>query len=199
MGFHGGQVHLRKDPNQSGKTGDVLADVSMGGSKARRFLSNHDQKQLNAVWECWKQLCEITTSVASNPEVPKRRIKVWMLLDNFFRLLRKQEITVTFAQEFKEAIISLIEAIKVAWGEKDITYYLHILCIHGPFFVEKQGPLAIWSTQGMEKSHYQARTSYFRCTRHGGGQIRTNALVELYNWFYRRQICRLKATKHTEN
>ena len=44
MGFHGGQVHLKKDPNLSKGIGDVLADVSMGGAKARRFLSNKDQK-----------------------------------------------------------------------------------------------------------------------------------------------------------
>ena len=37
------------------------------------------------------------------------------------------------------------------------------------------------STQGMEKSHYQARTSFFRSTRHGGGQIRSNVLKELFN------------------
>ena len=36
----------------------------------------------------------------------------------------------------------------------------HILLKHGTFFAENQGPLATWSTQGMEKSHYQARTSF---------------------------------------
>ncbi|KAH7424245.1 hypothetical protein KP509_12G097000 [Ceratopteris richardii] len=46
MGFHGGDVHLRKDPKLSQNTGDVLEDVSMGGAKARRFFSNHDGKQL---------------------------------------------------------------------------------------------------------------------------------------------------------
>ena len=63
----------------------------------------------------------------------------------------------------------------------------HILFIHGPYFAV-QGPLATWSTQGMEKSHYQACTSFFRNTRHGGGQIKSNALKEVFNWFYRRQF-----------
>lgn len=71
----------------------------------------------------------------------------------------------------------------------------HILYIHGPYFAV-QGPLATWSTQGMEKSHYQARTSFFRSTRHGGGQIRSNALKELFNWFYRRQLQRFLSKQH---
>lgn len=71
----------------------------------------------------------------------------------------------------------------------------HILYIHGPYFAV-QGPLATWSTQGMEKSHYQARTSFFRSTRHGGGQIRSNALKELFNWFYRRQLQRYLTKQH---
>ena len=48
----------------------------------------------------------------------------------------------------------------------------------------------------MEKSHYQARTSFFRSTRHGGGQTRSNALKELFNWFYRRQLQRYLAKLH---
>lgn len=52
---HGGQVHLKKDHVLSRGTGDVLQDVSMGGAKARRFLSNHDNKQVNAMWNCWRK------------------------------------------------------------------------------------------------------------------------------------------------
>jgi len=56
--------------------------------------------------------------------------------------------------------------------------------------------LLTWSTQGMEKSHYQAPTSFFRSTRHRGGQIKSNALKELFNWFYRRQLQRLCSKQH---
>ena len=90
MGFHGGQVHLKKDPNLSRKTGDVLQDVSMGGAKARRFLSNHDQKQVNAMWDCWKDLCRITTNVAtSRLEIAKKRMLVWKRPDDFLKILKK--------------------------------------------------------------------------------------------------------------
>ena len=71
----------------------------------------------------------------------------------------------------------------------------HILFIHNAYFAV-QGPLATWSTQGMEKSHYQACTSFFRSTRHGGGQIRSNALKELFNQFYRRQLQRYLSRQH---
>ena len=38
----------------------------------------------------------------------------------------------------------------------------------------------------MEKTHYMARTGYFKHTRHGGGKDRANSLLELYQWHYRR-------------
>ena len=37
----------------------------------------------------------------------------------------------------------------------------------------------------MEKSHYQAKAVYFKGTRHGGGKTKSNALHEMFNWFYR--------------
>ena len=36
----------------------------------------------------------------------------------------------------------------------------------------------------MEKSHYHARAAYFRNTRHGGGFTHSNALHEMFDWFY---------------
>ena len=79
MGFHGGTVHLVKDPNLSSCTGDILQDISMGGTKARRFLSNHDGKQINALWECWKELCLVTTSVKIRPDQANKRMEVWII------------------------------------------------------------------------------------------------------------------------
>ena len=118
MGFHGGQVQLRKDPNLSGNSRDVLADVSMGGAKARRFLGNHDQKQLNCMWECWKELCIITTNVKSMPQMKNRRMEVWKRLDTFLKILRIQKKTATYVVDYNESITSLIAAIKNRHGEK---------------------------------------------------------------------------------
>lgn len=136
MGFHGGQVHLKKDSIQSKGTGDVLQDVSMGGAKARRFLSNHDTKQLNNMWSCWKDLCAFTTNVKSNPDVAIKRMEVWKNLDDFLKILRLQVRSKTYAEDFKKTIKLLITSIIDAWGKKDITFYLvsHI-SIHFSLFV----------------------------------------------------------------
>ncbi len=54
------------------------------------------------------------------------------------------------------------------------------------WFAKQYGSLAIWSTQGMEKTHYyQARTGYFNHTRYGGGANKANSLEELHQWTYR--------------
>lgn len=45
----------------------------------------------------------------------------------------------------------------------------------------------------MEKSHYQARTRYFRHTRHGRGASKANSLLEVFQWFYRTILQRYKA------
>ena len=60
----------------------------------------------------------------------------------------------------------------------------HILYAHAGYFLDEYGSLALWSTQGMERSHYQAKGSYFKNTQHGGGGKKSNALHEMFNWFY---------------
>lgn len=64
----------------------------------------------------------------------------------------------------------------------------HILYNHTPWFIKEYGCLSIWSTQGMEKSHYVARSRYFRHTRHGGGKTKANSLLEVFQWFYRQKL-----------
>lgn len=51
--------------------------------------------------------------------------------------------------------------------------------------MNKYGSLDMFSTQGMDKSHYRARGVYFKNTRHGGGKVRTNYLAEMFNWPFR--------------
>lgn len=62
----------------------------------------------------------------------------------------------------------------------------HILHNHLPWFAKKYGAPGIWSTQGLDKSHYQARGAFFRHTRHDGGRERADSLREVFEWFYRR-------------
>ena len=38
----------------------------------------------------------------------------------------------------------------------------HILYAHAAYFMNEYGSLDMWSTQGMEKSHYRAKGVYFK-------------------------------------
>ena len=116
MGFCGGQVYLKKDPNLSRSTSNVLQDVSMGGAKARRFLSNHDNKQVNAMWNCLKDPCIITTNIKSRPNVSNKHMGIWQNLDNVLKVLRQQVGSKTYGNDFKKAIKLLINVVTDAWG-----------------------------------------------------------------------------------
>lgn len=61
-----------------------------------------------------------------------------------------------------------------------------------PFFIDTYGNPSIWSTQGLEKSHYMARNAYFRHTQHGGGRSKGNSVHEMFQWFYRRILQQLR-------
>ena len=37
----------------------------------------------------------------------------------------------------------------------------------------------------MEHSYYQEKAIYFKNTRHGGGKVKSNAMHEMFDWFYR--------------
>ena len=54
----------------------------------------------------------------------KKRMEVWVKLYQLLKILLECVITKTYANDYKETITCLIQAIKQAWGEKDITYYL---------------------------------------------------------------------------
>jgi len=61
----------------------------------------------------------------------------------------------------------------------------HIIYGHGSWFVKEYGILVIWNTQGMEKSHKQARVAYHKSTQNRGGSTFSNPLVQIFQWFYR--------------
>lgn len=50
----------------------------------------------------------------------------------------------------------------------------------------------------MEKTHYQARTGYFKHTRHGGGVEKANSLEELHQWTYRKLVHRAHRKKELQ-
>ena len=61
----------------------------------------------------------------------------------------------------------------------------HVLVKHSSWFVSKYDSLAIWSIQGMEKSHYAAKTAYHKHIQHSGGKNRSSAIIQTYEWWFR--------------
>ena len=104
-------------------------------------------------------------------------------------LLDKAQLRGNEIENLKLAIEKSTRYMIDAWGEthKCVVFMVlqHILYAHAGYFLDKYGSLALWSTQGMERSHYQAKGAYFKNTRHGGGLMKSNALHEMFNWFYR--------------
>ena len=70
----------------------------------------------------------------------------------------------------------------------------HIRYSHSPWFEKEYGILAIWNTQGMEKSHKQARVAYQKNGKHGGSSSLSNPLVNMFQCFYRHILSRFNAT-----
>lgn len=75
--------------------------------------------------------------------------------------------------------------------------FQHILRDHTTFFANTCGSLNIWSSQGMEKSHWQARATFHRNTQHGGTTGKKSYIIQLFQWFYRRVHIR-KITKSSD-
>lgn len=65
------------------------------------------------------------------------------------------------------------------------------------------GSLAVWSTQGMEKSHYVAKTSFVKHSQHNGTSLRHSAIVQSFQWWYRviqhREIQRKRKEARAKN
>ena len=55
--LHCGQVKIEKDLKRSGKTGNIPSKPCFGGTKAKKFLSNHTQRvHLGTDFEVWRKL-----------------------------------------------------------------------------------------------------------------------------------------------
>ena len=238
MKLHGGEVQIVQDKKKSNNEVDIPRKVSLGGVKARRFLSrpvdNRRQKLTKRgkyyktthvsriEFEQWKKLHN--TVKDQQPLSRHATAEVWRAVDVIFQMMDKETWTSTDKNTFKATLEHFKKEFLKAWEDINVTHYMvrevfgcihgsikfvlstkscphtnhtyvqHIIYNHMPYFIDKYGDPSIWSTQGMEKSHYMARNAYFRHTQHGGGSKKANSLCELFQWFYRRtlQILRTK-------
>lgn len=72
-------------------------------------------------------------------------------------LLEKAKLFVDEIKTLKGDINAFTMQMVEALGETHVTHYIHILYAHAPFFLDEYGSLRLCSTQGMERSHYQAK------------------------------------------
>lgn len=61
----------------------------------------------------------------------------------------------------------------------------HVFVKHAAWFVSEYGSLSVWSCQGMEYSHYAAKSAYQRHTQHEGGKSKKSPLIQTYQHWYR--------------
>lgn len=84
-------------------------------------------------------------------------------------------------------------------------FWQHVFVKHASWFVNKYGSLSVWSCQGMEYSHYAAKSAYNKHTQHGGGRSKKSPLVQTYQHWYRiiqhrfREIKKEEQLQHDNN
>ena len=142
----------------------------MGGAKSRHLLSKYGETHSHTNYQLWKQICEVTTYRGSHATLGLQRARVWEACNEMLRLLESPCLNEEEIATLKDSIDKFTKIMIDAWGQNHITHYMHILYAHSSFFLDEYGSLvAIWSNQGMEQSHYQAKAAYFKNTHHGGG------------------------------
>ena len=93
---------------------------------------------------------------------------MWKDLDAMLMHLERPSFTKDQMMELKRNIASFTKNMVDAWGETHVTHYMHALYAHIPWFLEKHGSLAIWSIEGMERSHYLVKAIIMMGSHHGG-------------------------------
>lgn len=201
IGLHGGDVVIKKDEKKSGKSGDVPCKPCIGGAKARKFLAPpiDDNGRISVRfperYDGWKKLHNAVPDLTNGGTTRIAKVNIWLQFNKLAPLLQKLKFDDEDASDFGRHIKGFHDAVVAGWGAQSITPYMHILLVHGPYYAT-QGSLAIWSTQGMERSHWQARCAYQRSTDHGGGhghkdittneRVVSNPMLQLLQWWYRR-------------
>ena len=146
----------------------------------------------------WKQLHRVIKDNAASGAIHNHKADVWKSLDKMFHYVEQYFWDPVQVSSFQKEIGS--------WGGQHITHYMvssHALYIQKHKFktlftvmlcFDVAYTFQPWSifcqdirltinmapTQGMEKTYYMARTGYFKHTRHGGGKVRANSLLELH-------------------
>ena len=132
MGLHGGQVKIVADTKRSTTSHQVPIKPSLGGVKARRFLSFHGQLgkiNLNrnfstTKYGLWKKLHNAVKDHGDNGEARNRKAQVWISLDEVFKLLSLKTWKQNDILRLQMALHSFGKSMQDAWSNQSITHYM---------------------------------------------------------------------------
>ncbi len=132
MGLHGGQVKIVADTKRSTTSHEVPILTSLGGVKARRFLTFHgehgkinkSQKFSTINYGLWKKLHNAIKDHGDNGAARNRKAEVWISLDEVFRMLNIRVWNKTDILKLKMALRSFGKSMQEAWSHQSITHYM---------------------------------------------------------------------------
>ena len=149
IGLHGGKVKIIADPKRSTETHKVPCKPSIGGVKARRFLSfNGELGKINSKhgstikYGQWKVLHNAIKDHADGGRARTRKGEVWKALDDVFALCDKKTWEDSNTIQLREVLSKFGKAMTNGWSTNSITHYMvskyDVLCIpFVPLFLSK--------------------------------------------------------------
>lgn len=132
IGLHGGKVKIEADKKRSTSSHEVPIKPSIGGVKARRFLSfngNHGKINENAggstiIYGVWKSVHNAVKDHNDHGRARTRKAEVWKALDEVFRLCDKKIWHKNDHVIFKQALRDFGTNMNEAWASQSITHYM---------------------------------------------------------------------------
>ena len=144
MGLHGGDVHITKDLKKSTNGKEVPIKPSIGGVKARRFLShpqNTTRKQgrqsqyvSRIKYNVWRQVHNAVKDHQGDGMARDVKAEVWKSLDKLFVYFDKVSWNKKDQQAFEEEVKNFGKAMKEAWTTCEITHYMVTALTSPQFF-----------------------------------------------------------------
>ena len=144
IGLHGGDVHITKDIKKSTNGKKVHIKPSIGGVKARRFLSrpqNTTRKQgrqsqyvSRIKYNVWKQVHNAVKDHQADGMARDVKAEVWKSLDKLFLYCDKVSWNKSDQQAFEQEVKNFGKAMKEAWTICQITHYMVTALTSPQFF-----------------------------------------------------------------
>ena len=136
IGLHGGNVRILKDTKKSTNEKEVPMKLSIGGVKARRFLSRplhlkekkktkkgkiyHSTYVSTVTYDHWKNLHNAVKDHEGKPRTAKA--EVWRATDILFRMCEKDTWSQQDKITFKDNLKTFGTVLTQAWTESSITH-----------------------------------------------------------------------------